>query len=720
MRLHTIVPVVFAAALLVAGGTAEAQEAEPEISLDLNEDIELGNLVISAAKEAMTVQEAPSIITIVTDKDIKRHGYKWLREVLATVPGWLDSNAFGNAVATPLVRGVGQGLLLLHDGVSMFEPAFNFSWVGRTQPLENLKRIEVVTGPGGTLWGANSFLGVVNLITKDAEDVDGVEVSAAYGEGPGNKHAFKAYGMFGRSFLKGKIKLFQHVSYETYLGEVFDIPQVLYPRTIGANRPVDPERSWQVIVDGKYTFGPFTLYYMLPFGERYPNLGFNNIVTNRTRWDTYDRYGILAYEDRFFKDRFKLSVKGYAVQFVRNPILEYALPSSVFPVGTRFDVGHEAKNLRFGGTLDTILTLPLGFRILTGGEAYYEMLYDAFQRYYAPEDATGILALCPVDAAGNVIRQCPHQLLKDSSRTVVAGYTNLQWRFRQRLTIEGGIRLQAGLGQYAYALKPLYSAAVVWNVFANYHIKAEYAEGFRPPVYNYTSSVPGGTNLAGAPNLKSEDSRAFQTEFNTRVLRNVRPIRELELRVAYSYTVLTNLIQVVSELYVNAGKRAIHSVEGHAKLFLEGGHVLRASYTYLHSTTNDLGEVRTIPRQWFTLGAAFNLVENILDLNTNLTVLAPYEEPNPYLFGATLDGQPIARQREAGGLTIDRLTPVALLQLGFRLRFFKERLAINGQFYNVLNQHYNLVNGVYDVSGFPGTPTPAPGFNFYGSVSYRF
>src|SRR5689334_21527195 len=147
-------------------------------------EIDLSNVVLSAAKTVTTVQEAPSIVTVITADEIKARGFKHLSEVYSTVPGWIQSGAEGNMLDLPLVRGVGQAALSLKDGVSTFEPWSNASSVNRTEPLETIKRVELVTGPGGVLWGANSFLGILNMISKDAEDVPGhVEVSAGYGDG---------------------------------------------------------------------------------------------------------------------------------------------------------------------------------------------------------------------------------------------------------------------------------------------------------------------------------------------------------------------------------------------------------------------------------------------------------------------------------------------------------------------------------------------------------
>jgi iron complex outermembrane receptor protein len=726
--------------------TPQKPEGEPEVALDIDREIDLANVVTSAAKGVTTVQEAPAIITIITSDEIKARGHKWLQEALATVPGWIDSHLLGNQVETPMVRGVTQAVLLMRDGMSMFEPWANIAWTGRSQPLETVKRIEVVTGPGGVLWGANSFLGIANLITKDAEDVNGVEISANYGDGPGNKQDFKGYALFGKTFLSGKLKIFQHISYESAIGETYDVsspilnapsPQPAGPFIYGANHPIDPYRSWWAIVDGKYSFGPVSLYYMLPFGDYHPNLTFANGVVPSTTWSTYDRYGILEYKDRFLRDRLGLTVKAYGTQFVRDYNIQLLPPSSFFPPqigpdgkpngpgGLHFGFPG-SKILRFGGTADLDVNLPFNLRLLAGGETFYETMFDSNEHFDSPTDAALLPILCPVDDQGRRLPNCPRQFTQDTSRLVAAGYVSLQWRLFSKLTIDGGVRIQKAFGQLAYDLVPLGSAAIVYNFLPDYHLKINYSTGFRAPPFQDTSIAPGGISYGANPKLRTESSQSFQGELNARVLRNVRKIRELELRADYSYTVLSNLIEIQGGIYGNLGRRAIHSVEGYAKLYLNGEHFLQASYTYLYAVTTDAGVVRNAPNHSFVIGGSFNIVKSLLDVNANLTILGAYEDPNRYPSsnpGALgLPGYSTATtSAKISDLTFERLTPVALMQIGFRLRFLKDTLQVGGQFYNVLNQHYYLPDGFYDLTPtVETTPNPAPGFNFRGTVSYHF
>jgi iron complex outermembrane receptor protein len=733
---------------------------EPEIAIDADREIDLASVVTSAAKGVTTVQEAPAIITVVTAEEIKNRGFRWLHDISNIVPGWFTTQVIGNQVFQPLVRGQQQAVLKLQDGISMFDPQYNIAWFNQNQPVETIKRIEFVTGPGGVLWGANSFLGIMNVISKDAEDVNGLEVSAGYGDGPGFKQHFRAYAMFGKVFWGGKFKMFQHVSFDTYVGSVWNIPQFIAsspapqpvgPGFYGRNFSPDPERSFFVNIDGKYSLGPVTLTFNIPWGQTHPQLIFANSITTRpASWNVYDRYVILDYKGRFWKDRFGITAKAYWTQFVREYDIRLFPASGLFPPftdndgmgGTFMNPGGLYFNLqrsfiqRTGLTLDMDLNLPKGFRLLGGGEFFFESVTGHVSDFPSPQLARDLPLLCPVRDRGNGVFEriddCPRQFVNDTSRLVVAGYVNVQYKPVRVLTFDAGVRLQQGFGNRPYDFVPLYSGAVVWNFLPDFHLKANYATGFRAPVFNNTDAPPGGLNYGGSARLKTETSQAFQVELNARLLRNKRKIRELELRVDYSYTFLDRIIQINSGLYGNRGQRALHSVEFYGKLYLNGDHYLQASYTFLYGQAADSGVLRYFPNHWVSLGATVNVVKNMLDFNTNLLITGAFQDPNRYPSGpasipACPAGSPglptcaepttVARTTD---LTYDRLTPIALLQLGFRLRFLKEKLGVSGQFYNVLNQRYYLPDAFYDLTpSIEMTPIPAPGFNFFASVTYR-
>jgi outer membrane receptor protein involved in Fe transport len=547
--------------------------------------------------------------------------------------------------------------------------------------------------------------------------------------------------------------MFQHVSFETFLGTIHELPQIVDgsppPQPFGTTfygplSSPEPERSFFINIDGKYSLGPVTLTFNVPWGKIHPQLSFGNVLAAPPhRFDYYDRWVILEYKDRFWKQRFGVSARGYFTQLV-NDVSPHILPASgafppfMEPDGTTNPGGLAFRNFgggfmqRTGATLDLDLNLPRGVRILGGAELFWESMSNNIQDFPTPQSPASLPAYCPVRDQGGgrfaLIDNCPRQFYDDASRLVVAGYLNLQYRPVRQLTLDAGARLQQAFGNPHHDLVPLWSGALVWSFLPGFHFKATYARGFRSPYFYATQAALGSLNTTGR-GLQTELSQAFQGELNARLLRDRRQIRELELRVDYSYTFLDRLIQLQQSGYSNNGQRAIHSVELYGRLYLHGDHVLWASYTFLWMQAADLGVIRALPGQWASLGLSINVVPKMFDLNANLLVTSAYRDPNrvpngpgslpPCPPGSMGCFDPTS-QATPTDLTFDRLTPVALLQLGFRLRFFKERFGVNGQFYNVLDQRYWLPDFSYDLTpSFDFTPLPAPGFSFFASLNYR-
>jgi len=129
----------------------------------------------SASRRLTSIDLAPSIVSVVTSEEIKRRGYKTLYEVLGDVPGFqnLTVAAWGLLSNRGLVEDNNASYLFLVDGHSMV----NITTVGlyeeyRFPLLAKVKRVEIVRGPGSTLWGSDASMAVINIITKDGNDVD--------------------------------------------------------------------------------------------------------------------------------------------------------------------------------------------------------------------------------------------------------------------------------------------------------------------------------------------------------------------------------------------------------------------------------------------------------------------------------------------------------------------------------------------------------------------
>jgi iron complex outermembrane receptor protein len=163
-----------AAALL--GGPATADPAGSEL-LDLSIE-ELADLKItSASRVAESLRDTPASVFVITADDIRRSGVTSIPEALRLAPGVevARRSAFEWSVT---IRGfnsdLANKLLVLIDGRSVYSPLFaGVFWDIQDTLLEDVERIEIVSGPGGTMWGANAVNGVINIITRRSSDTQG-------------------------------------------------------------------------------------------------------------------------------------------------------------------------------------------------------------------------------------------------------------------------------------------------------------------------------------------------------------------------------------------------------------------------------------------------------------------------------------------------------------------------------------------------------------------
>jgi iron complex outermembrane recepter protein len=141
--------------------------------------------VTSVSKQESTVGHSPAAIFVINPEMIRRSGATCIPEVLRMVPGMevahIDSNKW--AITCRGFNGrYANKLLVLIDGRTVYTPVFSgVYWDTQDVVLEDIERIEVIRGPGGTLWGANAVNGVINVITKKAKDTQGAYVMAGGG-----------------------------------------------------------------------------------------------------------------------------------------------------------------------------------------------------------------------------------------------------------------------------------------------------------------------------------------------------------------------------------------------------------------------------------------------------------------------------------------------------------------------------------------------------------
>jgi iron complex outermembrane recepter protein len=184
-----------ATALVALPAIAAADEQNLDEVTDIK-DLSLADLLDTevqvASKTHETARETPGIVTVITRDDIISSGARDLLDVLVLVPGFAPGVDVEGIVDLG-VRGQWghEGkILLLIDGQPMNELLYSTLQLGNHYPIEAIQRIEVIRGPGSAVYGGFAELAVINIITRDAADLNGVAVSAHYGQlGHGVGHA---------------------------------------------------------------------------------------------------------------------------------------------------------------------------------------------------------------------------------------------------------------------------------------------------------------------------------------------------------------------------------------------------------------------------------------------------------------------------------------------------------------------------------------------------
>lgn len=166
------------------GLVPQAAWAESDLTELSLEDL-MNTEVTSVSKKAQNKHDAAAAITVISSEDLRRGGFTSVPEALRVVPGLQVAQIDANRWAISS-RGFNQEfankLLVLIDGRSVYTPLFGgVYWDIQDYPIEDIERIEVIRGPGGTIWGANAVNGVINVITKHTSDTEGALVSARAG-----------------------------------------------------------------------------------------------------------------------------------------------------------------------------------------------------------------------------------------------------------------------------------------------------------------------------------------------------------------------------------------------------------------------------------------------------------------------------------------------------------------------------------------------------------
>ena len=242
-------------------GPKESIEQDSFFEMSIEDLMEIE--ITSVSKKEVSAFKAPAAIYVITQEDIRRSGATSIPDLLRMVPGMQVSQINSHLWAIS-IRGFAEQfankLLVLIDGRNVYSSYFaGVLWAARDVTLEDVERIEVIRGPGGTIWGANAVNGVINIITKNAEDTQGTLI---IGGGGTEEHGFGA--------IRYGDRINDNTYYRVYSSTIIEM--------IGTRSPVGKEKMSGIIFGEvseltqtarKETSLPFREIYTIPQSVKY-------------------------------------------------------------------------------------------------------------------------------------------------------------------------------------------------------------------------------------------------------------------------------------------------------------------------------------------------------------------------------------------------------------------------------------------------------------------
>ncbi len=505
-------------ALILAVSAQEAKVLNEAESDDYFNDFYGSKEMVAIATGIKTqIDKAPAIASVFTAEQIKNMGAMDIDDVLETVPGLHISRLSNTYTPIYSFRGVHSKytpqVLMLINGIPItnsFLGNRNQNWGG--MPVEAIARIEVVRGPSSAVFGADAFSGIINIITKNADDIQkntlGLRVGSytrkdAWLSFAGNNKQLKYSAVLEYHKTGGLDKVIE-VDAQTYWDSVFNTSASLAPGKLSLG-------AENIDFRGEINYNDFTLRAGL---QKRNNLGVGAGLGGALdpearkaseRWNVdinykmqLNNYWQLDLQGSFFstsqdiKNQYTIFPAGafggaYPNGFIGNP--------EVWERHTRFNV----TGLYTGLTRHTI-------RI--GSGYYLSDLYKIRERKNFGLGPDGN----PIDPAGPLVdvSDSPYVFLKERDRTNVYAFIQDVWNFTNDWELTAGLRFD-DYSDFGQTTNP--RLALVWSTSLNLSTKLLYGKAFRAPSFAETGNINNPVAL-GNPDLTPEQMETVEVAFD--------------------------------------------------------------------------------------------------------------------------------------------------------------------------------------------------------------
>ena len=521
-------------------GLALVLLAQSSLAQELDEDLIGGfgdeEFVTIATGTRQQVSRAPSSATVITPADIKAIGATSLSEALETVPGLHVSADPGGYNPIYIIRGIhtqdnAQVLMLINGVPATRLEAGNRGKAWGRMPVENIQRIEVIRGPGSALYGADAFAGVINVVTKSPDDIDGTEIGARVGSYRSGEawllHSAEVAGFKAGFYL-------DYFQTDGQDGRIDADAQTGADRFFGTRASLAPG---DVNLDLDSVHGRLELQrdlwklrlgYKGGTGGTGAGVGQSLDPFGSARVDEYT--GDLSYENPEFAEDWevsgRLSYANYVTDskvWVAPPGVDYTPFGGAFPTGVVGKPGTSERNARLD--LSAFYTGIKAHRLRFGGGYIYQDLYDV-------KDHRNFVQTPPLGLPAPVTDHSDSApFLKEGDRRDLYGFVQDQWNFAPDWELTAGLRYD-GYSDFGDTVNP--RLALVWQTTYNLTSKLLYGRAFRPPSFSELNLINNPVSL-GNPDLDPETIDWAELDFD------YQPRGDLRTGLSLFYVPLTSV-----------------------------------------------------------------------------------------------------------------------------------------------------------------------------------
>jgi len=522
--------------------------------------------VVGASKHEQKLTEAPSAVSIVTAEEIKKQGHRTLADVLRSVRGlYVTSDRAYNAIG---LRGVnrpgdyGGRTLITVDGHRLNDPVYDTAASGTDFLLDVdlIERVEVIRGPGSSLYGNNAFFGVINIITRKGREMKGAELSGSAG-------SFDTYSgrvSYGNKFTNGVELLVSGTLYDS-AGD----RSLYYPEFAAINNGVaeDMDDGWARSAFASIAWKGLSLEGGWVRHEKtWPTAAYSTdlaiMIFNDPHFVTTDERAFANLKFKHaFENEWEFMARAYYDHYHFDGLYPYDYLDTNQPVYLNRDF---AQSESVGTELNLTKTLFEKHRVTAGAEARYDFILDQENFDLDPPET---------------------YLDSHESASFFSFYAQDEFQAHKNLILNAGVRYDS-FSTFGDAVNP--RAALIYQPWEPATFKLLYGQAFRAPnaYENFYESTINKRN----PDLGPETIRSYELVHEQQLNRNWRTTaslfyNDIEDLIGYREDLNDGLFYF-DNLDAVVAKGAEFELEGRWANGLLG----RASYSFTHTEDSATGE----------------------------------------------------------------------------------------------------------------------------------